>query len=268
MLELKPLMTNGAQVVEVQPGNWRLTIPAGGMKEYRLAQLDDYLFRSRRKFLWQPPLSVNLEARLSTQELFGTWGFGLWNDPFSANLGLGGMARRLPALPDTAWFFFASPPNYLALQDHHPAQGMLAATFSAPRLPFWFLALGVPFVPFLAVPFIARGLRRVARILVKESARKLELDLTIWHSYRLAWLPDEVQFSVDGTSAFTTSISPVGPLGLVLWIDNQYAAFTPDGRFKTGTLASQEPAWMELRNIIDHLTINTSQGKSGHRKNN
>ena len=254
MLELTPLMTNGAQVIEYQPENWRLTIPAGGMKEYRLAQLDDYLSRSRRNLFWQPPLYVNLEARLSTQELYGTWGFGLWNDPFSANLGLGGMARRLPALPDTAWFFYASPPNYLALQDDHPAQGMLAATFSAPRLPFWLLALGVPVVPFLAVPFIARGIRQAARLLVKESARKLELDLTIWHSYRLEWLPDEVHFFVDGINVFSTPISPVGPLGLVLWIDNQYAAFTPDGRFRTGTLASPEPAWMELRNIsIDRL---------------
>jgi hypothetical protein len=249
MLELKPLKTNRGQVIETQPGSWRLSIPAGDTHEYRLAQLDDYLSLSRRKFLWHPPLSLSLEARVSTQALPGTWGFGFWNDPFSANLGLGGMARRLPALPDTAWFFFASPPNYLALKDNHPAQGMLAATFSAPRLPFWFLVLGIPLVPFLAVPFMARGIRRAARFFVKESASRIDLNLTIWHNYGLEWKPGNVHFTVDGISVFNTPISPVGPLGLVLWIDNQYAAFTPDGRFKTGTLANPEPAWLELRNI-------------------
>lgn len=249
MLDLKTRTTPGAEANEGQSGSWRLSIPAGNGGAYRWAQLDDYLPRSRSKFLWQPPLYLSLSARVSAQAVPGTWGFGLWNDPFSANLGLGGMARRLPALPDTAWFFFAAPPNYLALQDDHPAQGMLAATFSAPRLPFWFLALGVPLLPLLAVPFMASGLRRAARLLVKESARQLELDLTIWHSYRLEWLSGEVHFAVDETTVFSTPVSPVGPLGLVLWIDNQYAAFPPNGRFKIGTLANPEPAWLDLRNI-------------------
>jgi hypothetical protein len=249
MLDLKARTTPGAEANEYQSGSWRLSIPVGNGGAYRWAQLDDYLLRSRSKFLWQPPLYLSLSARVSAQAVPGTWGFGLWNDPFSANLGLGGMARRLPALPDTAWFFFAAPPNYLALQDDHPTQGMLAATFSAPRLPFWFLALGVPLLPLLAVPFMASGLRQAARLLVKESARQLELDLTIWHSYRLEWLPGKVHFAVDETTVFSTPVSPVGPLGLVLWIDNQYAAFPPNGRFKTGTLANPEPAWLELRNI-------------------
>jgi hypothetical protein len=253
MAECKSIGIGGGTVIESQPGRWCLEIPSGEKKDYRLAQLDDYLSLSRRNLLWHPPLCLNLEARSSAQNLSGTWGFGLWNDPFSANLGLGGMARRLPALPDTAWFFYASPPNYLALKDDHPAQGMLAATFSAPRLPFWLLALGLPLVPLLAVPLFAKYLRRLARVVVKESARNLYLDLTLWHSYKLEWLPEEVHFFVDEMDVFNTPISPVGPLGLVLWIDNQYAAFNPNGRFKTGTLETPETAWLEIKNI----TVNT-----------
>jgi len=239
----------GTQVVEFQPGSWRLTIPAGDTGSYRMAQMDDYLYCSRSQFLWRPPTSLSLMARVSAPVISGTWGFGLWNDPFNASLGLGGMPRRLPVLPNTAWFFFAAPPNYLALQDDHPAQGMLAATFSAPQLPPWLLALGAPWLPLLAVPACARLMRRAARRLIKESAYQLDLDLTAWHTYWLEWLPGEVVFAVDGESVFSTPISPLAPLGLVMWIDNQYAAFTPNGKFKTGSLANPEPAWLEIQDI-------------------
>jgi len=43
----------------------------------------------------------------------------------------------------------------------------------------------------------------------------------------------------------------------VLWIDNQYAAFTPQGSFSTGKLAFQETAWME----IDDLQITPLQNQ-------
>jgi len=35
----------------------------------------------------------------------------------------------------------------------------------------------------------------------------------------------------------------------VLWIDNQFAAFPPSGRLGTGTLATLEPAWLELADL-------------------
>jgi hypothetical protein len=248
MLDLKARTTSGAEANEYQSGSWRLSIPAGNCGAYRLAQLDDYLPRSRSKFLWQPPLYLSLSARVSAQAVPGTWGFGLWNDPFSANLGLGGMARRLPTLPDTAWFFFAAPPNYLALYDDHPAQGMLAATFSSIHLSPWLMALGAPLLPLLAVPRIAGWMRRAARHLIKESARQLELDLTAWHNYRMEWLAGQVVFLVDGATVFITPVSPQSPLGLVFWIDNQYAAFPPGGKFKYGSLANSESAWLEISN--------------------
>jgi len=43
-------------------------------------------------------------------------------------------------------------------------------------------------------------------------------------------------------------VSPRPPLGLVIWIDNQYAAFTPDGKIGFGVLANDE-AWLEIKEL-------------------
>ncbi len=72
---------------------------------------------SRSRLRHAPPWTFSLRARLSKADLPGTWGFGLWNDPFGLSLGFGGKPARLPALPQTAWFMHASPPNWLSLQD-------------------------------------------------------------------------------------------------------------------------------------------------------
>ena len=168
---------------------------------------------------------MSLRARASGLHLAGTWGFGFWNDPFTATLGVGGAGRRMPALPNAAWFFSASPPNYLAFRDSHPAQGLLAATFSSPRLPFWLAAPGVLALPLLLVRPAARALRSLAGRVIKEDAARLEIDPREWHSYALEWTAGAVRFQVDGEECLVTPAAPRGPLGFVLWIDNQYAAF-------------------------------------------
>ena len=236
---------------EVAPRHWRLSIPAGPARGYRLAQLDDYSHLHRTAFPWRPPLRLSLRARASAPDLPGTWGFGLWNDPFNARLGLGGTAHRAPALPNAAWFFWASPPNYLAVHDHHPTQGFLAATFCAPALPAPLLALAAPALPLLAWPLTARMLRHMARGFVHEDATLLtpEVDPTTWHAYELHWHPDAVHFAVDGRPVCETAVSPLGRLGLVVWIDNQYAAFPPHGRLRFGRLANPEPAWLEIADL-------------------
>lgn len=248
MPELDARNTEGAEVVALVPGAWRLRIPGGPGGGYRLAQLDDYGSLPRRRFLWRPPVCLEVRAQVSEAELPGTWGFGLWNDPFTASLGLKGTAHRVPALPQAAWFFYASPPNHLALHDTHPAQGLLAATFASRRLPALALAAALPALPLLAWPLSARLLRRAMRWFVAEDAAQLPLDPTQWHTYCLEWRVDAVNFFVDGESCFTTTVAPCGPLGLVVWIDNQYAAFPPDGRLRFGTL-SNESAWLELADI-------------------
>jgi hypothetical protein len=202
--------------------------------------------RSRREFCWEPPLNLRLRARVSSDQISGTWGFGLWNDPFTASLGLGGMARRLPALPNTAWFFYASAPNYLSLRDDLPANGFLAATFRSPRIPTSLILPGGLAAPFLLWPPAARLLRRLVRPFIRQSAHPLEMDVTAWHEYRLSWLPEAVEFWVDGVQVSQTPASPRGPLGLVLWIDNQYAAFDPGGHLRFGRLPNAEESWLEL----------------------
>jgi hypothetical protein len=249
MIELLPRQTTGAAVEDLGNGVWRLQVPAGPAGRYRWAQLDDYMHRKRSEFLWNRPLTFSVKARVSSQAIPGTWGFGLWNDPFNASLGVGGTARRTPLLPETVWFFYASPPNYLAFQDNHPAQGMLAATFSSSHIPSLALALGLPFIPLLAWPYSARLLRRLARSFIHEDAHLLDMSLIDWHAYQFEWLLDRVRFLVDGQFCCETQVVPSSWMGLVLWIDNQYAAFTPQGKVSFGTLANPEPAWLELMDI-------------------
>ncbi len=249
MLELLSHSTAAAEVQAIAPGHWRLSIPAGPPGRYRWAQLDDYLQRRRSAFPWSPPLRLTLRARASGAALPGTWGFGFWNDPFSASLGLGGTARRLPALPNAAWFFHASPPNYLAVHDGHPAQGYLAATFASPAIPAPILALASPALALLAWPPAARSLRRLARRFVREDAAQLAVDPTGWHAYALEWRVDRVRFLVDGAPSFETAVAPGSRLGLVLWIDNQYAAFPPTGALRLGNLANPDPAWLEVAEV-------------------
>jgi hypothetical protein len=193
---------------------------------------------------------LSLRARASSNvPIPGTWGFGLWNDPFSLSLGFGGGGRRFPALPNAAWFFFASPPNYLSLRDDLPAQGSLASVFRAPNWPAPLLALGAPFLALLAWPAAARRLRRLGRRLINEDSASLELAPTDWHLYAIEWLTERVDFWVDSRLMLTSAVVPRGPLGLVIWVDNQYAAFPPGGKLAYGTLLNHQAAWLEIADV-------------------
>lgn len=227
-------------------GGWRLSIPAGEAGTYRLAQLDDYGGLGRSSFPHQAPTGLVLSARASAAELPGTWGFGLWNDPLGMSLGFGG-GQKLPTLPDAAWFFFASPENYLALRAGLPGSGALAAVYRAPRWPA-LLALGLPALPGLLWPPVSRALRRAASRLLPQDALQVEVDPRDWQHYRLEWQAGEVEFAVNGDRVFRSPVAPRGPLGLVLWLDNQYAAWRPDGRLGYGTLANPA-AWIEIRDL-------------------
>jgi hypothetical protein len=246
---LQSKQTKAARVVEIGADAWRLEIPAGPQGPYRLAQLDDYVGKSRRAFPWKPPLRLNLRARASATNIPGTWGFGLWNDPFGLAILRGVEILRLPTLPNTAWFFFASPPNYLSLRDDLPAHGGLAATFNSPRLPAPALALGLPALPLLLLPPAARLLRGFGRRIVHQDAVQLEIDVREWHQFDLNWQAQRVTFRVDGEIKLQTDAVPRGPLGLVLWVDNQFAAFSPDGRIRFGTLENPEAAWIEIQDL-------------------
>jgi hypothetical protein len=237
--------TSNAEIEKTENG-WRLGIQKGDSLHYRDAQLDDYSQLPRHKFPHRS-LSLSLRAKASSSSIPGTWGFGLWNDPFGLSLGFGGSPFRLPALPNAVWFFSASPQNYLSFTDNKPAQGFLAQTFRSPKFhPLLFLAG-------LTLPFSRKTTRKLLSKVIDEDGIALGVDVTKWHGYRLEWTRRRVQFYVDDALVFESLVSPNPPLGVVIWIDNQYAAFTPEGRISFGVLEGKE-SWLEVENIALHET--------------
>ena len=150
---LRPRLAGGGTARPTERG-WRLTIPRGDDKTYRLAQLDDHSELARGSLPWRPRATVQLRARASDANLPGTWGFGLWNNPFGLACGPTTESRRLPALPHSAWFFSASPRCYLSLRDDGPANGFFAQVFRSARAGTWLLPVALTF------PFSAAAARR------------------------------------------------------------------------------------------------------------
>lgn len=256
---LKPRLS-GAGTVTHSGNGWTLSIPAGSGNRYRLAQLDDHLRIARKHYPWYPPMRLELEARISSNSLPGTWGFGLWNDPYGFSCGPGDGFLRLPALPNALWFFYSSPLCYLSFRDDRPGNGFLAQLFSSPR----FSNLVIPAA--LAFPFSRRATRRLLSRVIGEDAVRLDeprtssepaaFDPRAWHRYALEWRADSTRFSVDDARVLETSWSPRPPLGVVIWIDNQHAALTPAGRLSFGLETNPEPAWLEVRDLN---TIHTNE---------
>ncbi len=240
--DLTTRTTPGASVIEID-GGFRLSLPAGDGKTYRLAQLDDYAKMRRSGFPHHPSLRLSLRARASAASLPGTWGFGLWNDPFGWSLGFGGNPVRTPALPNAVWFFHASTESYLSFSDK-PGNGFLAQAFQAPAFP----ALGLAKVG-ITFPFSRTKARAAMGEIVAEDEVRLGVDVTGWHAYRLEWSEKRSAFWVDDALALETPVSPRPPLGLVLWIDNQFAAWRPDGKIGFGVLENTEPAWLEIKDV-------------------
>jgi hypothetical protein len=253
--DLESKHTPGASVLPIENG-YRLIIPAGDKNSYKLAQLGDYAKFTRKRFPAHPPRTLSLRARASAASIPGTWGFGLWNDPFGLSIGYGGKPFHLPTLPNAIWFFHASKENYLSFGDPSipsrgqagsgrakPGNGFLAQAFRSPTLPLGRLAkVGATF------PFSRTKARALMSEIVEEDGVRLEVDVTEWHGYRFEWSPERSAFWVDDALVLETSVVPRFPLGLVIWIDNQYAAWWPDGKLGFGILGNDE-AWLEVKEI-------------------
>ena len=248
-LDLRKRQANGGQVEGLGDKKFSFTLPPTPSGKYALAQVDDYMHLRRGQFLHHPPVSLQLEARVSGHGLPGTWGFGFWNDPFSAGFGAGGMRRVLPVLPNAAWFFYGSDPNHLSLREGSPGSGFHAKVFQSPRLPAFLSPLALPIAPFLLWPSAARILRRLARILVKEDAAAISVDVTEMHHYQLQVREQGVVFLVDHQPVFHSQLYPRGRLGLVIWIDNQYFKLTADGEFGLGFLSTSKVQVLDVQNL-------------------
>ncbi|MCP4541761.1 MAG: hypothetical protein GY832_31915 [Chloroflexi bacterium] len=235
---------NGA----LEPGGHTLrfiTTDAASHK-YSDAQIDDYEGLPRRRFLWRPPLRLTLRARFShpAEKLIGTAGFGFWNDPLLMT------GTRMPALPRAIWFFYGSPPSNMKLDLHTPGHGWKAATIDALRPAALLLA---PVAPLAVLLMNVRSLYRalwppIQRTLNVQEAT-VEVDMTEWHTYVVEWRVKRARFSVDGEWVIKDAPSPRGPLGFVMWLDNQYMIVTPWGRFGWGLLDAPGRQWMEVEQL-------------------
>ena len=247
--EMVRLEIGDGVVKETPSGSIKLEIPptASG---YANAQIDDYRSLPRRKFPWEPPLSLSLQARASHIQPLGTLGFGFWNDPFSFSFGQGGATRKLPTSPKALWFFYGSYPNNLSLASNVPGYGWKAASLDSINLPALFLspiaacAFILSKIPFFRGWTIRKALRQVTAY---ESL--LSPMLNEWHTYSLTWLSGEATFEVDGETVLHAPQVPAGPLGFVAWIDNQYAVATPEDGFRFGVLPLKEAQWLEISDL-------------------
>lgn len=220
----------------------RLALQANSGTTYADAQLDDYHLDGTLR--WNPPLRLRIHARFSHPEgqLRGTAGFGFWNDPFGMTASDHGWAwwRRIK-LPQAAWFFFASPPSNMALASDLPGSGWKAATIDASGLAAKML---LPLAPFgmlaCRVPLLYQRLWPMAQRVLKIDERILPFSMDEWREYELVWERNRTVFRIDGAEVFRTRFAPVGPLGFVAWIDNQYMVATPQGRIRSGIIATNE----------------------------
>lgn len=215
---------------------------------YTNAQIDDYQGLRRGQFPWRPPLRLTVRARFSHPEgeLRGTAGFGFWNDPFLMT------ERRVPTLPRTIWFFYGSPPSDMKLDLHEPGHGWKAATMDALRASAILLApFAVPAVLLMNVPCLYRALwPRIQRTLCIQEL-SLDVSMTDWHTHVLEWREERSTFAVDGDVVLGGVPSPRGPLGFVMWLDNQYLVVKPWGRFGWGLLEAPGRQWLE----VDQLAL-------------
>ena len=248
--DLRNREVNGGEVKGTLEDGYELCNPAMDEKKYCLAQVDNYMHLSRRNFPHRPPFTLQLEARVSNANAVGTWGFGLWNDPFSLGFGAGGMSRLMPVPPNAAWFFYASTENHLALRDDQPGNGFHVKVFRSPLWPSILSLLGTPGLPALLLPPLARMVRRLSRSVVREASKALDPSVTDWHTYELNWQQGGVSFKIDSTQVYKTDLSPQGRLGLVIWIDNQYFRFDPQGKLGFGYLKIPQDQSLFVRNLM------------------
>lgn len=209
---------------------YHLTIGGSEREDYHDAQfsdLDDSVLH------WKPPLrmTVQASAHWSAGEQPGTAGFGFWNQPFIPGMGL-------PKLPRALWFFYAPPPNNMALAKDVPGYGWKCATIDATRWPFLVL------LPTAPIGLLLMRIRPLYRILWPIGQRAIGVSehlldtnlLDSRHTYTLEWRKDSAYFAVDGVVVHETRTSPHRAMGFIAWVDNQYAIVTPQGHFGHGLL--------------------------------
>jgi hypothetical protein len=246
---LSPYLIHGGTHQTTDAGSIKLEIPSN-CEKYCDAQLDDYHSLPRKQFLWSPPCRFEIHARASSPNPPGTLGFGFWNDPFTLSLGQGGAARRFPATPQTLWYFYGSPENDLQLAPNLPGFGWKASGIRSPKIPLLLLSpLAGLAVAVSYIPYLRSIMMLLARRFIVVNEVLLEVSLAEWHTYTLDWDVSSAVFRVDGQTVNIVEHPPEGPLGFVIWIDNQFAVASSKKRFQFGVIQTTESHWLEFEII-------------------
>jgi hypothetical protein len=228
-----------------------LTLGKSDGQSYSDVQVDDYHIDGLMH--WQPPVQMRVRARFSHPQalLRGTAGFGFWNDPFGMTkikTGISWLPRL--RLPQAIWYFFASQPSDMQLALDVAGFGWKAATIDARNV------LAKILLPITPLGMLACRWRWGYRRLWPLAQRVLKIDEAVlsvamdgWHEYQIEWDHNGVRFVVDGSEVLRTRYSHRGPLGFVVWVDNQYMVATPQGRLRSGMIATNEQQWMEIASL-------------------
>ncbi len=232
----------GAGSVKGRADQIQLSLPPASAAVYHNAQISDY-DADARNFSNKAPLRLQVSAR-AQGPISGTAGFGFWNHAFLPG-------KRAFHLPQAIWFFFASPPNNIALAKGLPGNGWKAATIDTanprfyamlPLAPLGFLLMR--YKPFYnALWSLGQGTIKVNEALLDPAL------LDDFHNYRIDWLPDSAIFAVDDTVVLQAKQPASTPLGFIAWIDNQYAIVTPQGQFGRGLLNIPQTQSLTLREL-------------------
>jgi len=244
----------GVGTLSVRNSALRLGFSSAQQGHYVDAQIDDYGSLARSAFPWRPPLHMEIRSRAShsaatptstpesTSILRGTAGFGFWNYPFSVR-------GDVLMLPESIWFFYASPPSNMALVPGIPGWGWKAQVVHSMRTEA--LMAVVPTTLATVWGRISGNTQSAARWLQRLSGASealLPVAMTEWHTYSLEWRESEATFWVDDVLTLRVPHPPTRPLGFVAWLDNQYAVATPRGVLRFGTISSDEQ-WLDIDSI-------------------
>ena len=234
------------RVTETEDEQVRLSLPRTG-RLYSNAQLDDYSGRKRKDYLWHANTTMALEARFShhQEKLQGTAGFGFWNAPF------GDPNHPYPTLPKAIWFFFGSPPTDLPLNPSGHGRGWFANTLDATT---WQAIQMAPLAPATLLlnhwPWFRHKIWPTIQKRLNISYQQLAtIDMTNWHKYQIDWNKDGCHLMIDNVTVLKTTCRVQGPLGFVIWLDNQHMMVTPTGKMGAGVIQTSQDQWMEIRNV-------------------